>query len=92
MKYRAMGSGEEWTELPVRKYGVSRHGLKVREELPKTEMELKELGNLADELAIYMGQFILFYRFHPEILEKVFVKRNDKWVFVPPEPSPKKSR
>jgi len=78
---------ENLDALLVEKYSITKNGLKMRDDLPKTFGELMALGSEAADLSTDIGRFTQFYRYHPELIEKVFVKKDTEWTFEPPAQS-----
>lgn len=82
-------SEDDFSQLVVEKYSVSKEGFKKREDLPKTFDELMALGDEASRISSKLGRFLQYYIYQSTQIEQFFVKEGKHWLFVPPPESVK---
>jgi hypothetical protein len=80
---------DDFSQLVVEKYSVSKEGLNKRDDLPKTFGELITLGDEASRISDKLGRFLQHYIYKPTQIEKFFTKEDKHWIFVPPPDSVK---
>lgn len=75
---------QDLTKINVEKYQVTKKGLKLREDLPKSFDELMALTRRVQMLTQRLGIFLQFFIYHPRNIEIVFSKIGDRWILTYP--------
>lgn len=75
---------DDFSKMRVEKYKVTKSGLELRDDLPKSFDELMTLAKRNQAILGRLGRFLQYFIYTPKQIESVYNKVEGKWVFIPP--------
>jgi hypothetical protein len=75
----------ELENVVVEKYRVGVDGFTRRQDLPSSFDELMENAKRAARCHAKLARFLQYFQYHPNEMDRFFVREKNEWVFNPPQ-------
>lgn len=81
---RWLPNEDDFSKMRVEKHKVTKNGLILRDDMPKSFDELMALAKQNQAILGKLGRFLQYFIFTPKQIEAAYSEVNGKWVFIPP--------